>query len=35
VPTIERIDLGCAGNPMRVLIRLTAPDALVSRYSSG
>ena len=24
-PTIERIDLGCASNPMRVLIRLTAP----------
>jgi len=24
-PIIERIDLGCAGNPMRVLIRLTAP----------
>jgi hypothetical protein len=24
-PIIERIDLGCASNPMRVLIRLTAP----------
>ena len=24
-PTIERIDSGCASNPMRVLIRLTAP----------
>jgi hypothetical protein len=24
VPIIERIDLGCASNPMRVLIRLTA-----------
>jgi len=24
-PTIERIDLGCASNLMRVLIRLTAP----------
>jgi hypothetical protein len=23
--TIERIDLGCARNPMRVLIKLTAP----------
>ena len=25
---IERIDLGCASNPMRVLISLTAPIAL-------
>ena len=24
-PIIERIDSGCASNPMRVLIRLTAP----------
>jgi hypothetical protein len=26
-PTIERIDSGCASNPTRVLIRLTAPTA--------
>jgi len=26
-PTIQRIDSGCASNPMRVLIRLTAPLA--------
>jgi hypothetical protein len=25
VPVVERIDLGCTSNPMRVLIRLTAP----------
>ena len=25
-PIIERIDSGCASNPMRVLIRLTAPS---------
>jgi len=28
-PTIERIDSGCASNPMRVLIRLTAPDKVL------
>jgi hypothetical protein len=27
-PIIERIDSGCASNPMRVLIRLTAPEWL-------
>jgi hypothetical protein len=26
--TIERIDSGCASNPMRVLIRLTAPPSV-------
>jgi len=29
VPVVERIDLGCTSNPMRVLIRLTAPDFCV------
>ena len=28
-PIIERIDSGCASNPMRVLIRLTAPFASI------
>jgi len=30
-PTIERVDLGCASNPMRVLIRLTAPTQGLNR----
>jgi hypothetical protein len=34
VPIIERIDLGCASNPMRVLIRLTAPGVVV-RVGAG
>jgi len=25
-PIIERIDSGCAGNPMRVIICMTAPS---------
>jgi len=29
-PTIERIGSGCASNPMRVLIRLTAPSGIVN-----
>ena len=29
---IERIDLGCASNPMRVLICLTTPSVII--YSS-
>jgi hypothetical protein len=26
-PIVEHVDLGCTSNPMRVLIRLTAPHA--------
>ena len=29
-PIIERIDSGCVSNPMRVLIRLTAPSGIVN-----
>jgi hypothetical protein len=32
-PTIERIDSGCARNPMPVLIRLTAPFLLFKRLA--
>ena len=31
-PIIERIDSGCASNPMRVLICLTAPYASLTRF---
>jgi len=31
-PIIERIDSGCASNPMRVLIRLTEPISTAESY---
>jgi len=31
-PTIERIGSGCASNPMRVLISLTAPNVVLGIY---
>jgi hypothetical protein len=33
-PIIERIGSGCASNPMRVLIRLTAPAEAVQAQMS-
>ena len=34
-PTIERIGSGCPSNPMRVLIRLTAPTDLFEISYAG
>jgi len=34
-PTIERIGSGCPSNPMRVLIRLTAPSDASSHLSNS
>ncbi|MBL6845929.1 MAG: hypothetical protein ISQ85_03405 [Planktomarina sp.] len=32
-PIIERIDSGCASNPMRVLIRMAAPCGMFLKLS--